>query len=251
MPTRDYKEKLDNVRMIDEHLSKAVVKMTESLDEFADDDGVDNLLALLGASGDVSLLETEREKVNLLLKSTITDLKDTLLKKLRIGLKKDASLLNAICSQLEKPDGDDEKAKRDERLRLEKDSTYVWLKPRISSHSRSKVNLDALAYLCVNNTPYIRETFLERKRELSFGKLAVWTAMIGGDEPGTSLATVSISKDSFDKCNEFLFGKLLPLCKKLFPENIVIGKSGASFLTGYEFALDSSYAEIVNYDIDA
>lgn len=249
MPTRDYKEKLDNVRMIDEHLSKAVVKMTESLDEFADDGGVDNLLALLGASGDVSLLETEREKVNLLLKSTITDLKDTLLKKLRIGLKKDASLLNAICSQLEKPDGDDEKAKRDERLRLEKDSTYVWLKPRISPNPSKKINLDALAYLVVNNTSYIREEFLARKSELSFGKIMMWSVMIGGDEPGTSMTPISISKDSFDKCNEFLYGKLLPICNKIFGDSVMIDKSvGAMFLTGYEFLPEASYAEIVNYD---
>lgn len=248
MPTKDYKEKLDNVRMLDEPLSKAVSKMTESLDEYIGDDAVDNLLVSLGATGDITLLDCERENIEHLLKSTIADLKDTLFKKLRIGLKKDGSLLNAIISQIEPPTTSSEKAKRDEQIRLEKDGNYRWLKSKITPNPASKINLDALAFLNVSNNEYIREAFMENKSRLTFGKMTVWSVMVGGDEPGTYMAPVSISKESIERCNKFLFGTLIPLVKSAFDDNLK--NEGALFLHGYEFIGETSYAPIINYKID-
>jgi hypothetical protein len=119
MPSASYKLKRENTKLLTEKVDKFVEGFTGTLDSLCDDP--DEFLMMLDVADNV-LTSGEMERMKDILGSLRLKLKDTMRSHLVNQIKKDESMLNAICSKMEVEKTEaDEKNERDAELRREKE----------------------------------------------------------------------------------------------------------------------------------
>ena len=119
MPSSSYKLKRENTKRLTDKVDKFVDGFTGTLDELCDDP--EEFLSMIDVT-DNMLTSGEMERMKDILRSLRMKIKDTMRSHLVNQIKKDESMLNAICSKMEIEKTEiDEKNERDAELRREKE----------------------------------------------------------------------------------------------------------------------------------